>query len=72
MAAKVLVTSATALAGNAGGGGTQLLLVTAPARSRRQAHVKANRDTADAMPGTAAGAGERGVIGSLQQAVPKA
>ena len=72
MAAKALAASAMALAGNAGGGGTQLLLVTAPARSRRQADVRANRDTADVMPGAAAGAGEGGLIGSLWQAVPKA
>lgn len=72
MAAKALAASTTALAGNASGGGTQLLLVSSPARSRRQVDVRANRDTADAMLGTAAGVGERGVIGSLRRAVPKA
>lgn len=71
MAAKALVASAMALAGNAGGGGTQLPLVTAPAWSRSQADVRANRDTADVMPGSVVGAGERGVIGSLRQAVSK-
>lgn len=53
------------------GGGTQLSLVTAAAWSRHQVDVRANRDTADTMSGTAAGAGECGVIGSLQQVVPK-